>query len=84
MSTFEANTKNHAAKAQQRNVRSFQPAPPPVSARARAIGARTTARNPKIRRPSEVTGSIREPPSSSKSTFKGIDFIIWFNVPSFS
>src|SRR5215470_6452312 len=38
MSRFEGKIKNHAAKAQQRNVRSFQPpAPPgPVSARARA------------------------------------------------
>ena len=57
ISRFEEKIKNHAAKAQQRNVMSAQTAPPPghVSARARAIGARTTARNPKIRRMSDVT-----------------------------
>jgi hypothetical protein len=48
---FEAKIKDHAAKAQQRNVRSLEAAPPgPVSPRAEAIGARTMARNPKIRR----------------------------------
>ena len=42
---FEAKIKDHAAKVQQRNVRSFEAAPPgPVSARAKAIGARTMAR----------------------------------------
>jgi hypothetical protein len=53
MSKFEVKNKDHAAKAQQRNVRSFQPAPPgPVLARARAIGARRMAKDPQIRRPS--------------------------------
>jgi hypothetical protein len=43
MSRLEVKKKNHAAKAQQRNVRSFQPAPlGPVSARARAIGGIAT------------------------------------------
>ena len=51
MSRLEAKKKNHAAKVQQRNVSSFQPAPPgPVLARARAIGARRMAKDPKIRR----------------------------------
>jgi hypothetical protein len=51
MSKLEAKKKDHAAKVQQRNVRSFQPAPPgPVLARARAIGARRMAKDPKIRR----------------------------------
>ena len=48
MSEPEAKKNHHAAKAQQRNVRSFQPAPPgPVSARARAIGARRMTRPPR-------------------------------------
>src|SRR6202040_1253944 len=59
MSRLEAKKKAHAAKAQQRNGRSFQPAPPgPVLARARAIGARRMAKNPKTRRASLSTGSI--------------------------
>jgi hypothetical protein len=62
MSRLEPKKKDHQAKAQQRNVRSFQPAPPgPGSARARAIGARTIARDPKIIRLSLSTGSISEP-----------------------
>jgi hypothetical protein len=66
-SRFEVNIKNHAAKLQQRKVRSFQPAPRgAVSARARAIGARTTARNPKIRRPSLSRLSVRGPPLASR------------------
>lgn len=63
MSRFEGKIKNHAAEAQQRKVRSFQPVPPgPFSARARAIGARTIARNPKIIRLSLNISPIREPP----------------------
>ena len=43
----EAKTKVHAAKAQQTNERSFQAAPPgPVSARAKAIGARRMGKEP--------------------------------------
>jgi hypothetical protein len=62
VSRLEVKQMDHAAKAQQRNVRSFQPAPPgPVLARARAIGARTMAKNPIIRRLSLSTGSISEP-----------------------
>ena len=58
----EAKKKNPAAKAQQRNVRSFQPAPPgPISARARAIGARRMAKDPKIRRLSLSREAICEP-----------------------
>jgi hypothetical protein len=58
----EAKKKNPAAKAQQRNVRSFQPAPPgPISARARAIGARRMAKDPKIRRLSLSRETICEP-----------------------
>jgi hypothetical protein len=41
MSRFEGKIKNHAAKAQQRNVRSFQPAPPGPVSRTRVNGART-------------------------------------------
>src|SRR6516162_156657 len=63
MSRLEAKIKTHAARAQQTNARSFQPAPPgPGSARARAIGARTIARNPKIIRLSLNISPIREPP----------------------
>jgi hypothetical protein len=51
MSRLEVKKKNPPAKVQQRNVRSFQPAPPgPVLARASAIGARRMAKDPKIRR----------------------------------
>jgi hypothetical protein len=49
MSRFEEKIKNHAAKAQQRNVRSFQPAPPGPVSRTRVNGARTMAKNPIIR-----------------------------------
>jgi hypothetical protein len=49
MSRFEGKIKNHAAKAQQRNVRSFQPAPPGPVSRTRVNGARTMAKNPIIR-----------------------------------
>jgi hypothetical protein len=74
MSRFDVKIKNHAAKAQQRNARSFQPAPPgPGSARARAVGARTIARNPKIRRLSLSMGSIREPPSFDQEQLNGDD-----------
>jgi hypothetical protein len=53
MSRLEAKKKDHAAKVQQRNVRSSQPAPPgPVLARASAIGARSMTKDPKIRSPS--------------------------------
>src|SRR5215469_11124394 len=48
-----AKKRNHAATAQQIKVRSFQPAPPGFvspMARARAIGARRIANDPKIRR----------------------------------
>jgi hypothetical protein len=59
MSRLEAKKKDHAAKVQQRNVRSFQPAPPgPVLARASAIGARRMAKDPKTRRPSLSRESI--------------------------
>jgi hypothetical protein len=62
MSRLEAKKKDHPAKVQQRNVRSFQPAPPgPVLARASAIGARRMAKNPKTRRPSLSRESICEP-----------------------
>jgi hypothetical protein len=62
MSRLEVKKKNPPAKVQQRNVRSFQPAPPgPVLARASAIGARRMAKDPKIRRPSLRRGSICEP-----------------------
>jgi hypothetical protein len=62
ISGLEAKTKNHAAKVQQINVRSSQPAPPgPVLARASAIGARRMAKDPKIRRPSLSRESICEP-----------------------
>src|SRR4029077_2716304 len=42
--------KNHAVSVQQRNVRSFQPAPPGPVSKTRVNGARTMAKNPKIRR----------------------------------
>jgi hypothetical protein len=59
----EAKTKDHAAKAQQTKVRIFQPAPPgPISARARAIGARRMATATKIRRLSLSREYICEPP----------------------
>jgi DNA-binding IclR family transcriptional regulator len=62
MSKLEAKKKDHAAKVQQRNVRSFQPAPPgPVSARASAIGARRMAKDPKTRRQTLRRESISEP-----------------------
>jgi hypothetical protein len=62
MSRLEEKKKNPPAKAQQRNVRSFQPAPPgPVSARARAIGARRMAKDPKTRRAAPSRLSICEP-----------------------
>src|SRR5262249_39064339 len=81
---FEEKIKDHAAKAQQRNVMSSQTALPLGAVRARAIGARTTARNPKIIRPSEVTGSIREPPPSSRSTLTAMitapfTFVSWYS-----
>jgi hypothetical protein len=61
MSRLEPKKKNHAAKVQQRNVSSFQPAPPgPVLARARAIGARRMDKDPKIRRLSKSRLSIYE------------------------
>lgn len=61
MSKLEVKKKDPQAKAQQRNVRSFQPAPPgSVLARASAIGERTTAKDPKTRRASLSTGSISE------------------------
>ena len=51
MSRLEPKKKNPAAKVQQRNVRSFQPAPPgPVVSIARVNGARRTAKDPKTRR----------------------------------
>src|SRR5260370_38714973 len=62
MSILEAKKRDHAAKVQQRNVRSFQPAPPgPVSARASAIGARRMAKDPKTMRPTLSRDSICEP-----------------------
>jgi hypothetical protein len=58
MSRLEAKKKDHPAKVQQRNVRSFQPAPPgSVLARASAIGARRMAKDPKTRRLSITTSS---------------------------
>jgi hypothetical protein len=50
MSRLEGKIKDHAAKAQQRNVRSFQSAPPGPVSKTRVNGARTMAKNPKIRR----------------------------------
>jgi hypothetical protein len=72
MRRLEAKIKDHAARAQQTNVRSFQPAPPgPVSARARAIGARTIARNPKIIRLSLNISPIHEPPVVEQEHLNG-------------
>jgi hypothetical protein len=67
MSRFEAKKKNHPEKAQQRNVRTFHPVPlGPTSVRARAIGARRMAKNPKRRR---LSMTICEPPANDKGRF---------------
>jgi hypothetical protein len=48
---FESKNKNHAAKLQQRNVRTVQASPPgPGLARAKADGERRMAKDPKTRK----------------------------------